>query len=162
MERGVLFTAAQLLATTQCSAAEFAAGLREFRAIQLEGRVRVLAVEYEYRTVQLMLALVAENSWPLDGVERAETVRALTGIVPAAVVAGLFDVYAVRADGAAAAGEDRWRYDERMVCRIVAANILQQGLKFHVSDFITAWQDELPEGMMIDVSVLVGGRGITH
>lgn len=149
IDRSVLFTSVQLLDTTQCSRAEFEAGLRDFRAIVLDGRVRVLAPEYEYRTVQLMLALIAENSWPLDGIERAETLTALEGIVPEAIVSGLFDLYAKRIDGD---GAERFQYDERMVCRIVAQNILQQGLKFHVSDFITAWQDDLPEGMAINVS----------
>lgn len=152
IDGGVLFTAKQLLDTIQCSRAEFQQGLREYRAIEIEGRVRILALEYEYRTLQLMLALIAENSWPLDGIERDETLEAMQGIVPDAVVRGLFEVYAVQVDGEAG-GQQRYRYDERLVCRTIAQNILQQGLKFHVSDFITAWQDDLPEGMKIDVSV---------
>lgn len=154
IDAGVLFTFEQLLDTTQCSRAEFEAGLREFRAIALNGRVRVLTPEYEYRTVQLMLALIAENSWPLDGVELAETVEALRGIVNEELVRGLFALYTRRSEDDQ--GPERYRYDERLVCRIVAQNILQQGLKFHVSDFITAWQDDLPEGMKIDVSMRWG------
>lgn len=150
IDRNVLFTADQLLDTIQCSRGEFAAGVREFRALEIDGRLRILSLDYEYRTLMLMLALLAENSWPLNGVDRAETLSALEGIAPVSVVQGLFELYAerVETDGE---GGDRYQYNERMVCRIVAQNILQQGLKFHVSDFITSWQDELPEGMKIDV-----------
>lgn len=150
IDRSNLFTAAQLLDTTQCSRAEFAAGIREYRALEIDGRLRILSLEYEYRTVMLMLALLAENSWSLNGVDRSETLSALAEIVPLPVVRGLFDIYAEPVTDGNGVG-DRYQYNERMVCQIVAQNILQQGLKFHVSDFITSWQDELPEGMKIDV-----------
>lgn len=45
IERSVLFTFDQLLETIQCSRAEFHIGLRQFRAIEIDGRYRILDVE---------------------------------------------------------------------------------------------------------------------
>lgn len=45
IDRNILFTFDQLFDTIQCSKAEFLAGLRQFRAIEIDGRYRML--EYE-------------------------------------------------------------------------------------------------------------------
>lgn len=114
---------------------------------------------YEYRTVSLMLGLINENSWKLDEIEMDETLNALAAIVPAPVLKGLFELYTNKVESSdAAAGSStakpsaRYQYKEEMVCRMIAQNILQQGLKFHVADFITTWQEALPDGMHINVS----------
>lgn len=107
--------------------------------------------------MSLMLALISENSWKLDEIDRDETLGALTDIVPSAILSGLFDLYTnkVEADQETSCSRPRsvrYQYKEEMVCRMIAQNILQQGLKFHVADFITTWQEALPEGMKINVS----------
>lgn len=107
-----------------------------------------------------MLGLIAENSWKLNEIEREETLTALATIVPDAVLSGLFDLYTNKvesnSEGANSSKKPpvRYQYKEEMVCRMIAQNILQQGLKFHVADFITTWQEALPEGMQINVSYL--------
>lgn len=106
-----------------------------------------------------MLGLISENSWKLDEIEREETLTALASIVPDPVLSGLFDLYTnkveCQSDGATSSKKQpiRYKYKEEMVCRMIAQNILQQGMKFHVADFITTWQEALPEGMKINVSL---------
>lgn len=107
-----------------------------------------------------MLGLITENSWKLDEIEREETLSALATIVPEPVLRGLFDLYTNKVEDTNAAATTsskkqrvRYQYKEEMVCRMIAQNILQQGLKFHVADFITTWQEALPEGMQINVIV---------
>lgn len=95
-----------------------------------------------------MLALINENSWKLDEIDKEETLQALKGIVPHSVVQGLFNLYTEKSKS----NSSKYKYREDMICRIIAQNILQHGLKFHVNDFINTWQDALPEGMKIDVS----------
>lgn len=107
-----------------------------------------------------MLGLITENSWKLDEIDREETLSALSTIVPEPVLKGLFDLYTNKVESNSEEASSskkqpvRYQYKEEMVCRMIAQNILQQGLKFHVADFITTWQEALPEGMHINVSGL--------
>ncbi|KAH8254544.1 hypothetical protein KR032_010774, partial [Drosophila birchii] len=152
IERKLLFSFTQLLDTVQCSRAQFMDGLRQYRAMQLEGHMRVMEYEYEYRTVSLMLGLISENSWALDEVEREETINALNGIAPEAVVSGLFDIYTIPSERC----PDKFQYQESLVARIVAQNILQPGLRFRNEEFMRTWQEALPEGMTCQLSYLRG------
>lgn len=98
-----------------------------------------------------MLALITENSWKLNEIERDETINALNGIVPRSIVEGLFDLYTVQVSENPA----RYQYHEDMVCRIIAQYILHKGSKFYVADFMNSWQEALPEGMTADVNKCV-------
>lgn len=146
IDKNLLFTFDQLLATIQCSRHEFLAGLRQYRAFEIAGRIRVLEYEYEYRTISLMLGLINENTWKLNEIDKTDTLEALNGIAPEVIVNGLFDLYTEPCENS------KYKYYEDLVCRIIAQNILRQGLKFHINDFITTWQEALPDGMKIDVS----------
>lgn len=155
IDRALLFTFDQLLSTTQCSRKEFENGLRLFRALTIDNRVRVLDIDYEYRLLSLMLGIVTENSWPLERIDREETLASISEtIAPAHIVASLFDLYTKpgASEGTSTAAKIQYTYDEAMVCRTIALNMLQQGTKFHLKDFMDTWQSALPDGMVIDVS----------
>ncbi|XP_030375154.1 sister chromatid cohesion protein DCC1 [Scaptodrosophila lebanonensis] len=152
IERKLLFSFQQLLDTVQCSRAEFVEGLRQYRALEFNGYLRVLDYEYEYRIVNLMLGLISENSWQLDEVQREETIAALEGIAPESIVAGLFDIYTVPSVRC----PEKFKYQEELVARIVAQNILQPGLRFRNEEFMSTWQDALPEGMTCRIEYLRG------
>lgn len=95
-----------------------------------------------------MLGVLNENSWPLDAVDKNETLDALNDIIPEEVLDGIFDLYTKPS----AERQNKYQYSEELVCRIVAQNVLQRGMKFHIGDFMTTWQEALPDGMQIDVS----------
>ncbi|XP_058833520.1 sister chromatid cohesion protein DCC1 [Topomyia yanbarensis] len=152
VDRSLLFRFTQLLDTVQCSKEEFQEGLKKYRAIEFEDRIRMLHSEYEYRIITLMLVLIAENSWELDEIDKATTIEALDGIVPYEIVDRIFDVYTVPNER-----EEGWfRYREDLVCALFAENILQQGLKFHIDDFLSNWQQMLPEGFTVNEKYLRG------
>ncbi|KAH8401199.1 hypothetical protein KR009_003596, partial [Drosophila setifemur] len=152
IERKLLFTLPQLLDTVQSSRAQFMQGLQQYRAMELDGHMRVMEYEYEYRTVSLMLGLIAENSWALDEIEREETINSLQGIAPEAVVSGLFDIYTRPSERC----PGRFEYQESLVARIVAQNILQPGLRFRNEEFMRTWQEAMPEGMSCEPKYLRG------
>lgn len=152
IERKLLFSLQQLLDTVQCSRAQFMEGLQLYRAMELDGHIRVMEYEYEYRTINLMLGLICENSWALDEIEREETISSLNGIAPEEVVSGLFDIYTVPSERC----PDKFQYQESLVARIVAQNILQPGLRFRNEEFMRTWQEALPEGMVCDLKYLRG------
>lgn len=149
VERSVLFTYEQMLDTLQCSRAEFDAGLRSFHAFEIDGRIRMLDVDYEYRLLSIMLGIVTENSWSVDSVHREETLASISETTaPANIVEKLFDLYTIQSERD---GKVTHAYNEEAVCRTIALNLLQQGMKFHYDDFMSSWQDVLPEGMTVDV-----------
>lgn len=153
VDRSVLFTRKQLLDTIQCSRAEFDDGLKQLRAIEIAGRIRALDVEYEYRIVSLMLNCIAEMGWRLNEVNRGKTIELLVPVIaPEEIVGGLFDLYTVCQPATSNRNELVFNYREDLVCRIIAENILQQGMKFHIDDFMSTWQNALPEGMAVNVS----------
>jgi sister chromatid cohesion protein DCC1 len=113
--------------------------------------MRLLEYGYEYRVVALMLSLITENSWELDSVDRAETIAALDGIIPDEITQATFDFYTEEVPGTG-----KFSYNEEMVCRIIAQNVLQEGLKFHIDEFMETCQSALPEGMQMKESYLAG------
>lgn len=148
IERKLLFTFNQLLDTIQCSRKQFIEGLRAYRAIELDGYMRMLEYDYEYRIVNVMVGLIVENSWELDEVEREETITSLDGIAPKEIVESLFDLYTIPSEKSG-----KFMYLSENVARIVAQNILQPGLKFRIDEFMNTWKEALPDGMNYDVSV---------
>lgn len=150
IDRKLLFTFDQLFDTVQCSRGEFLEGLSFYKAIQIDDYWRCLQFEYEYRIISLMIAVIGENSWNSDEVDKHTTVEALDGICPLEIVDGLFDIYTEPGK------PNFFKYKEDSVCRIVAQNMLQLGQKFHVDEFLSIWQEALPEGMNFDEKYLSG------
>lgn len=151
VDRSVLFTFNQLLNTTQCSKREFENGLKKFRAFELGGRMRIFDIEYEYRLVSLLLGVLTENSWPIDAIDRTETLKSISEtIAPAAIVQIVFDLYTFPSPQSTSSST-LYTYDEELVCRTIAQNVLQQGSKFHYVDFMDTWQNALPEGFRVQV-----------
>jgi sister chromatid cohesion protein DCC1 len=148
VERKMLFTRRQLFDTAQCSSGEFDELLRRIRCIRIDDFMRLLDYGYEYRVVALMLSLITENSWNLDEVDRAETIAALDGIIPNEITEAVFDFYT--------AESTKFQYNEEMVCRIIALNVLKEGLKFHIEEFLETCQGALPEGMEMKETYLAG------
>nr|XP_029712894.1 sister chromatid cohesion protein DCC1-like [Aedes albopictus] len=152
VDRSLLFRFHQLLDTVQCSKEEFQDGLKKYRAIEIDDRIRMLDSEYEYRIVTLLLALIAENSWQLDEIDKDVSLESLQGIVPFEVAEGVFDIYTEKSERV----PGRFKYREDLVCSLFAEKILQQGLKFQIDDFLTTWQETLPEGFTVDERYLRG------
>lgn len=154
IERKYLFTRRQLFETAQCSAGEFDELIKKIRGIKINGYMRVLDYAYEFRVVTLMTSMIDENSWELDEVNRTETIEALDGLVPIEIREAVFDYYT---EPIIETG--KYRYKQEMVCRIIAQNVLQEGLKFHIDEFLETCQEGLPNGMQMDESYL-GGIGV--
>lgn len=151
IDRKSLFTRRQLFDTAQSSAGEFDELLTKLRCIKIDGFMRLLDYGYEYRVVTLMLSLISENSWGLDEVDRDDTTAALDGIIPNEVTHAVFDYYTERVPESG-----KYHYKDDLVCRIIAQNVLQEGLKFHIDEFFETCQGALPEGMEMKENYLAG------
>lgn len=153
IERSLLFTFDQLLNTTQCSRREFENGLKKFRAFELNGRMRIFDIEYEYRLLSLLLGVVTENSWKIDAIDRTETLNAISEtIAPPEIVRNVFDLYTFPSQQSTSS-RSLYTYRDELVCRTIAQNVLQQGSKFHYNDFMDTWQNALPDGFHVQVKI---------
>ena len=151
VDRKFLFTKRQLFDTAQCSAGEFDELLTKLRCINIDGFLRLLEYGYEYRVVTFMMSLITENSWRLDEVDRNETIAVTNEIIPDEVTQAVFDYYTEEIPESG-----KFCYKEDMVCRIIAQNVLQEGLKFHIDEFIETCQGALPDGMQMKENYLAG------
>lgn len=95
--------------------------------------------------------VLTENSWKLDEIIKEITVESLDGIVPESIVSQLFDHLTTKNNETG-----KYEYNQELLAKIVANNILQNGSKFHINDFMSAWQDALPEGFSIKEQYLSG------
>lgn len=99
--------------------------------------------------------IVTENSWTIDTIHRDQTFDAISeAIAPTAIVQTVFDLYATPSEQSTSTST-LYKYDEEMVCRTIAQNVLQQGSKFHLADFMETWQNALPDGFCIHVNTLL-------
>jgi sister chromatid cohesion protein DCC1 len=150
VDKKSLFTYRQLLNTIQCSVEEFDELLVRLRCFEIDRCMRILDYTYEYRVIASMLALISENSWNLDEIDREVTIDALEGIVPREITKNIFKFYTDSSAG------DKFRYREDLVARIVARNVLIDNLKFHINEFLETCQSALPEGMEMNEKYLHG------
>lgn len=152
IENSMLFTYDQLLNTLQCSQIEFDEGLRTYHGIEIDNRIRILDVEYEYRLLSIMIGIIIENSWSYKRIDRNVTLSSiLDTIAPSKIVEQLFDLYTIKINEE---NDIEYSYDEEMVCRTIALHLLKQGMKYHYDDFMSSWQNILPEGMIVDVNLI--------
>ena len=138
-----------MLDNAQCSECEFIEGLRRARAFEINGCYRMLDEAYELRCITLMLNVIEENSWKPYEVDRDETINALKYIVPKDVLVGLFDLYTKQSNI-----PGKYQYIDDMVSKIILTNILLPGLKFNYDELILTWEDALPNGMVVNVSII--------
>lgn len=106
-----LFTYGHLLSTVQASSKELQDGFHEIHALEINNHFRILEIEYEFRVVSYMMAVIEENSWNFLSVSRKETIDSLKNFVPQAVIEGLFDIYTIWK------GDDQFSYKPHLIGR---------------------------------------------
>lgn len=148
-----LYTLENLQSVIQASNEELENVLKDLNVIVIDGKIRILELEYHFRVLSYMLKLLDENSWPLDGVEYDETIQALEDIVPIQILNTLFDLYAERVR--IIDGVQLYRYTDK-VAKFFAQVLLHKAGRFSLADFLQAWKESVPEGMEISENMLHG------
>lgn len=154
IDKTALLTYEDLLDRVQASESELKEGLTSVQAIELNGHYRILEFDYEFRILSYMLDLVDENSWSINAVRRDVTLESLKTLVPEGILAKLFEFYTE--EGEVVDGEQCYEYKEGMVCRFLAQVLLKSAGKFYLPEFLQAWKDSVPEGMVAEESMLAG------
>ncbi|KAM3961440.1 sister chromatid cohesion protein DCC1 [Aphomia sociella] len=139
---------------TQASRAELDIELEKIQAILIDGYYRLLEFDYEFRVLSYMLDLIEENSWPLDRISRETTLESLKDLVPRPILEAMFRFYAketVEEDGV-----HYYQYNQDKICCFLARVLLKSAGKFNLAEFLQAWRDSVPEGMVTNESLLSG------
>lgn len=149
-----LYTVEELENNVQAANTEIKEALDLMDVIEIDNKVRLLDFEYHFRVLSYMLKLIDENSWDLDHIDYDETLEALTDLAPREVITTLFEKYTE--DSKLIDGIQLYRYKEDKVCKFFAEVLLHDAGRFNFNEFLQAWKESVPEGMVPNEEMLYG------
>lgn len=150
VDKSKLLTYEAIFDQIQSSKAELDEELIKIQAIKIDNHYRLLEFDFEFRVLSYMLDLIEENSWPLDRVSKESTLESLKELVPLSILEAMFGFYTT--ETVVDDGEQYYEYKQDKVCRFLARVLLKSAGKFNLAEFLQAWKDSVPEGMVTDVS----------
>ncbi|XP_066152568.1 sister chromatid cohesion protein DCC1 [Euwallacea fornicatus] len=154
VDKSKFYTLDQLKNIIQASNAEIVETLEGMDVFEINGFVRELDFEYHFRVLSYMLKLIDENSWSLDTIDYDETCEALQDLVPEEILSCLFKKYTN--PSMIIEGAQLYKYKETKVCQFFAKVILRTAGKFNLEEFLQAWKESVPEGMVPTEEMLHG------
>ena len=138
-----------LCSRIQCSETELKSGLAEAGAMEMGGKWYTLQADYKMKVLSLITNFIEENSWPLDGVVKEETLQELVEIENRDVVEKVFDAFLDPTDGC---GGGKYSLNAPAVSRFYGEYLLQTtGNAFNLAEFMVMWQQAVPEGVRMDM-----------
>ncbi|XP_073962546.1 sister chromatid cohesion protein DCC1 isoform X2 [Choristoneura fumiferana] len=154
IDKSKLLTYEAIFEEVQASRKELDEELESIQAIKIDGYIRLLEFDYEFRVLSYMLDLIEENSWPLEKITKENTLDSLKDLVPLTILESMFKFYTV--ESTKEDGVQYYQYRQDKVCRFLARVLLKSAGKFNLAEFLQAWRDSVPEGMVTDESMLSG------
>ncbi|OWR44518.1 hypothetical protein KGM_202562 [Danaus plexippus plexippus] len=154
VDKTKLLTYEGIFDVIQASRAELDEELVRLQALKIGEHYRLLDFDYEFRILSYMLDLIEENSWPLNKISREVTLDSLKDLVPACILEAMFGFYTM--ESVEEGGTQYYQYKEDKVCRFLARVLLKSAGKFNLVEFMQAWRDSVPEGMITHKSMLAG------
>jgi len=142
-----------LLDRVQASEEELRAGLREFECLEIDGMWFTLDQDYQMKVLSYILRFFDENSWKFDCVQKAETVLAISDLVPSEVVGQVFDMYCSPMEGGT---DDEFSLNTDKVCRFYGDFLLAVNTAYLLTEFLEMWQNAVPDGITTDLAQLAG------
>jgi len=142
-----------LLDRVQASEKELTVGLSEFECLEIDGMWFILDQDYQMKVLSYILRFFDENSWKFDCVQKAETVEAISDLVPSEVVRQVFDMYCSPMDGGT---DDEFSLGTDKVCRFYGDFLLAVNTAYLLTEFLEMWQNAVPDGITTDLAQLAG------
>merc|ERR1719312_386457 len=143
----------KLLDQVQASEEEIREGLNEFECIKVDGMWFILDQDYQMKILSYILRFFDENSWRFDCVMKADTVAAISELVPPEVVEQVFDIYCRPMVGGTL---DEFSLDKDKVCRFYCDFLLAANKAYLLPEFLEMWQNAVPDGITTDIGQLAG------
>ncbi|KAK6490875.1 sister chromatid cohesion protein DCC1-like isoform X1 [Huso huso] len=143
-----------LLERIQASEQELLNQLQLIHACEIEGYWRILEFDYEMKILGHITQLVDSESWSFSKVTLSVCLEELGPLEPKELIEHCLNCYGKRYT--AEAGEIYFSLNEDKVCRATAQMLLQNAVKFNLSEFQEVWQQSVPEGMTTRLDQLKG------
>ncbi|XP_032836064.2 sister chromatid cohesion protein DCC1 [Petromyzon marinus] len=151
------YTTADLLDRVQASEVELQAGLKALNACQIDGRWRMLDLDYEMRLLSLLTQLVDSESWSFRHVPLRVCLDELGVLEPRDMIEHCLNCYGEWTDEEeGGAAEVVYSLHEDRVCRALAVMLLKGCVKFNLAEFCDVWRQSVPEGMDAQLGQLQG------
>ncbi|XP_064088191.1 sister chromatid cohesion protein DCC1-like [Macrobrachium nipponense] len=146
-----------LLDRVQCSEEELDQALQDVEAYHCSftGFWQILDFDYRFKIVSDILNLIETNKWPLDSIPRIATIRVLSETEPRAVISQCFEYYLKPVGKITDEGDELYTLNDDKICRLCAEVLLKPAGKFNLSEFLTIWQQSVPEVLEIGASLCI-------
>ncbi|XP_005994610.1 sister chromatid cohesion protein DCC1 [Latimeria chalumnae] len=151
---GSKYTTEDLLEIIQASEKELLDELQVIHACKIEGYWRILEFDYEMKLLGHVTQLVDSESWPFSKIPLNVCLEELGPLEPKEMIEHCLNCYSRRYTDEA--GETYFALNEDKVCRVTAQMLLQNAVKFNLSEFQEVWQQSVPEGMTTRLDQLKG------
>ncbi|KAL7886451.1 hypothetical protein AOLI_G00041720 [Acnodon oligacanthus] len=139
------YTMEDFLERIQASREEIEAHLQKIHACEIDGYWRILDFDYDLKLLGHVTQLVDSESWSFSRVPLRTCLEELGPLEPTAMIEHCLSCYGRRYS--TEDGEVVYALDEDKVCRAMAQMLLQNAIKFNLSEFREVWQQSVPEGM---------------
>ncbi|XP_061110800.1 sister chromatid cohesion protein DCC1 [Conger conger] len=148
------YTLEDLLDRIQASKAEIVAQLGNIHACNIDGFWRILDFDYEMKLLGHVMQLVDSESWSFSKVPLRTSQQELGPLEPEEMIEHCLNCYGRRYTDEE--GEECFALNEDKVCQATARMLLQNAVKFNLSEFQEVWQQSVPEGMSTRLDQLKG------
>ncbi|XP_017681943.1 PREDICTED: sister chromatid cohesion protein DCC1 isoform X1 [Lepidothrix coronata] len=148
------YTTEDLLSLIQASEEEILHQLQIINACKIEGYWRILEFNYEMKLLDHVTQLIDSESWSLNKVPLHTCLEELGSLEPREMIEHILLSYGRKYIDDA--GEVYFEMHEDKICRAIAQMLLQNAVKFNLSEFQEVWQQSVPEGMTTRLDQLKG------
>ncbi|NWS66508.1 DCC1 protein, partial [Crotophaga sulcirostris] len=148
------YTTEDLLSLIQASEEEILHHLQAIDACKIEGYWRILAFDYQMKLLNHVTQLIDSESWSLSKVPLRTCLEELGPLEPKEMIEHILLSYGRKYIDDA--GEVYFEMREDKICRALGEMLLQNAVKFNLSDFQEVWQQSVPEGMTTRLDQLKG------
>ncbi|XP_061461710.1 sister chromatid cohesion protein DCC1 [Rhineura floridana] len=138
------YTTEDLLDQVQASEEEIMHQLEVLKACQIKGYWRILDFDYEMKLLNHVTQLIYTESWPFSKVPLSICFQELGSLEPKEMIEHILVSYGKKYIDE---GKTYFEMNEEKICRATAQMLLQNAVKFSLSEFQEVWQQSVPEGM---------------
>uniref|UniRef100_A0A8C8SEC4 Sister chromatid cohesion protein DCC1 n=1 Tax=Pelusios castaneus TaxID=367368 RepID=A0A8C8SEC4_9SAUR len=147
------YTTDDLLDQIQASEEEILHQLQVINACKIEGYWRVLEFDYEMKLLNHVTQLIDSESWSFNKVPLSICLQELGSLEPKEMIQHILLSYGMKyTEGA----EIYFEMNEDKICTATAQMLLQNAVKFNLSEFQEVWQQSVPAGMTTNLDQLKG------
>ncbi|XP_067386907.1 sister chromatid cohesion protein DCC1 isoform X1 [Emydura macquarii macquarii] len=147
------YTTEDLLDQIQASEEEILHQLEVVNACNIEGYWRVLEFDYEMKLLNHVTQLIDSESWSFSKVPLSICLQELGPLEPKEMIQHILLSYGMKYTDEA---EVYFEMNEDKICTAIAQMLLQNAVKFNLSEFQEVWQQSVPEGMRTRLDQLKG------